>query len=92
MEDCWVVLDKRTGKTICQCASINDAIMMVSFSPHYRSYSRKKFLIDQIVDITSTTDKQLPTNDIVVCKKGSKKQLKKYQMKLTKSELEAFNP
>lgn len=56
----WVVLDKRTGKVIAQCGDINDAIMMVSFDSNNRHYRQQRFLVDQVIDITSTTDKQLP--------------------------------
>jgi hypothetical protein len=60
MNEYWVVTDNRTGKVICHCADINDAIMMVNFDPHYRSYSRHRLLMDQVINVTSTTDKQLP--------------------------------
>jgi len=33
---------------------------MVNFNPHHRSYSRHRFIMDQVIDITPTTDKQLP--------------------------------
>lgn len=55
----WVVTENRTGRVICHCGDMNDAIMMVSLDSDNRSYSQKKFILDQIVDITSTTDKQL---------------------------------
>jgi hypothetical protein len=45
---------------ISHCGDINDALMMVNFDPHNRSYSRHRFLMDQVIDISSTTDKQLP--------------------------------
>jgi hypothetical protein len=60
MNEYWIVTNKRTGRVICQCADINDAIMMVSFDSQNRTYSRKRFLLDQIINVTSTTDKQLP--------------------------------
>lgn len=56
----WIVIDKRSGKVIAQCGDINDAIMMVSFDSNNRHYRKQRFLIDQVIDITSTTDKQLP--------------------------------
>lgn len=55
----WIVTENRTGRVICHCGDMNDAIMMVSLDSDNRSYSQKKFILDQIVDITSTTDKQL---------------------------------
>ena len=59
MNEYWIVKDDRTGKVIAHCGDINDAIMMVSFDSN-RSYSRHRFLSDQIIDVTSTVDKQLP--------------------------------
>jgi hypothetical protein len=60
MNEYWVVTNNKTGKVICHCSDINDAIMMVSFEPDKRSYRRQRFVLDQVIDITSTTDKQLP--------------------------------
>lgn len=60
MNEYWIVTNNKTGKILCHCGDINDAIMMVSFDPHNRSYSRHRFILDQVIDITSTTDKQLP--------------------------------
>lgn len=60
MNEYWIVKDIRTGRNICHCADINDAIMMVSFDSNNRTYTRHRYLMDQIIDITSTTDKQLP--------------------------------
>jgi hypothetical protein len=66
MNEYWIVTDNKTGKIIANCGDINDAIMMVNFDPHNRSYSRHRFLMDQVIDITSTSQKQLPSNEIVV--------------------------
>ena len=60
MNEYWVVKERSSGKIIAHCGDINDAIMMVSFDPNNRTYSRNRFLMDQIIDISSTTDKQLP--------------------------------
>lgn len=60
MNEYWIITNKQTGRVICQCADINDAVMMVSFDSQNRTYSRKRFLLDQIIDVTSITDKQLP--------------------------------
>lgn len=59
MNEYWIVKDRRTGRNICHCADINDAIMMVSFDSANRTYSRQRFLLDQVIDVSSTTDKQL---------------------------------
>lgn len=50
----------KNGNKICDCSSVHDAIMMVEFDPQNRSYREQKFILDQIIDISSTTDKQLP--------------------------------
>ena len=60
MNEYWIVTDRRTGKIIAHCGDINDAIMMVNLDPHNRFYNRQRFLVDQVIDISSTTDKQLP--------------------------------
>jgi hypothetical protein len=60
MNEYWIVTDNRTGRVLAHCGDINDAIMMVNFDPHYRSYSRHRVLMDQVINVTSTTDKQLP--------------------------------
>lgn len=60
MNEYWIVTENKTGKVIAHCGDINDAIMMVNFNPHNRSYSRHRFLMDQVIDVSSTTDKQLP--------------------------------
>lgn len=60
MNEYWIVTENRTGRVIAHCGDINDAIMMVNLNPHNRSYSRHRFLMDQVIDISSTTDKQLP--------------------------------
>jgi hypothetical protein len=60
MNEYWIVTENKTGRVICHCADINDAIMMVSFEPEKRTYSRHLLLMDQVIDVTSTTDKQLP--------------------------------
>lgn len=60
MNEYWIVTDNKKGRIICHCGDINDAIMMVSLDSNNRSYSRHRFLSDQVIDVTSTTDKQLP--------------------------------
>lgn len=60
MNDYWVVINKSTGRVICHCAEERDAIMMVSFDLEKRIYRQQKFIMDQIIDISSTTDNQLP--------------------------------
>jgi hypothetical protein len=84
MNEYWIVKNNRTGRVICQCADINDAIMMVNFDPHYRSYSRHRSLLDYIVDVTSTTDKQLPGQ--VGLPAGKVNQLNSHKIKLSEGQ------
>lgn len=60
MHENYSVIDLNTGKRIAECATLEDAKMMVSFSPANRAYRKNIFIMDQVIDITSTTDKQLP--------------------------------
>jgi hypothetical protein len=60
MNEYWIVKDRRTGKVIAHCGNINDAIMLVALDSHYRTYSRHRVLMDQVIDVSFTTDKQLP--------------------------------
>ena len=60
MNEYWIVTDNKTGRIIAHCGDINDAIMMVAFESDKRSYSRQRFILDQVITVTSTTDKQLP--------------------------------
>ena len=60
MNDYWVVTNKITGKVIAHCGDVNDALMLYSFDPDRRSYRKQKFIMDQVITVTSTTDKQLP--------------------------------
>jgi len=59
MNDCWVVTDNRTGLVICYCGEEQDAIRMILFD-HNRVYRKQKFIMDHVIDVFSTTDKQLP--------------------------------
>lgn len=88
-EDYFTVINKKTGLKISDCGNENDAIMMVSFDPNNRTYTRNKFLMGQVVDVE--IQKQLPTNEIVVVSKesnASNKKLKEYTNKLAQSDLE----
>ena len=60
MYDYWVVTDKTTGKVISHCGEEHDALMKVSFDPDKRTYRKQKFIMDQVITVTSTQDKQLP--------------------------------
>jgi hypothetical protein len=60
MNEYWTVINNKTGRIIAHCGDINDGMMMVNLDPDNRSYSRQRFLNDQVITVTSTTDKQLP--------------------------------
>ena len=88
-EDYFSVVNKKTGKKICDCSDKIDALMMVSFDLQNRIITRNQFLMGQVVDIE--IPKQLPTNEIVVAEKEIKKpqkQLNEYRNKLTQSDLQ----
>lgn len=59
MNEYWIVTNNKTGKVIAHCGNINDAIMLVDFDSRNRSYNRHRFLLDRVIDVESTTDKQL---------------------------------
>ena len=80
MNEYWIVTENKTGRVIAHCGDINDAIMMVAFDSQNRSYSRQRFILDQVIDITSTTDKQLPGQ--VGLPAGKVEQLNSYKEKL----------
>jgi hypothetical protein len=60
MYDYWVVTETRTGKVIAHCGEETDAVMLVGLDKDKRSYRKQRFIMDQVITITSTTDKQLP--------------------------------
>lgn len=60
MYDYWVVTDSRTGRVIAHCGLEEDAVMLVGFDKDKRTYRKQKFIMDQVITVSSTTDKQLP--------------------------------
>jgi hypothetical protein len=86
MNEYWIVTQNRTGKVIAHCGDINDAIMMVGFDSQNRSYSRHRFLMDQVIDVKSTTDKQLPGQQGLPA--GGVEQLNSYREKLPEGQQE----
>lgn len=78
MNEYWIVKERRTGRVIAHCGDINDAILLVSFDSNNRSYSRHRFLLDQVIDVFSTTDKQLPGQ---IGLPEAKEELPDFQMK-----------
>jgi len=60
MNEYWEVVSHWTGKVIAQCGQESDARMLCELSPKERIYRKATFIVDQVIDVTSTTDKQLP--------------------------------
>lgn len=64
--DHYSVFD-RNGKKICDCANIQDTLMMVSMGEQ-RTYKQVKILMDEVVNIASMRmedDKQLEPQNIL---------------------------
>jgi hypothetical protein len=59
MNEYWEVLNP-LGKKIANTGTIDDAIRLCEMRGHGHTYRQVKFIMDQVIDITSTTDKQLP--------------------------------
>lgn len=60
MNEYWVVTEYRTGRVIAHCGAERDALMLCEMRPTERTYRKQKFIVDQVIDITSTIDKELP--------------------------------
>ena len=60
MLEYWEVVDHWSGKVIANCGDERDARMLCELAPKQRVYRKARFIADQVIDITSTTDKQLP--------------------------------
>jgi hypothetical protein len=88
MNDYWVVIETSTGRVISHCGEETDAIMMVSFDSHKRTYRKQKFIMDQVIDISSTTDNQLPGQ--LGLPQGNVSVLNSYVEKLPQSEAVPF--
>lgn len=56
----WTVIEKKTGKRICNCAQERDAVMMLLLGNNERSYHKTQYLMDQIIDIPHERLKELP--------------------------------
>ena len=60
MFDYWVVVEYSTGKVIAHCGDESDAKMLCELRPTERTYRKQKFITDQVITVSATTDKQLP--------------------------------
>lgn len=58
MPDVYAVYNSQSVQ-VCQCGSLEDAIMMVKFEEG-RTFRKLRFLKDQVIDVTATVDGQLP--------------------------------
>jgi hypothetical protein len=58
-EEYYSVVEKRTGRKIADCDEWSDARMLLHMDPQNRQITKNKFLMDQVINVTSTTDKQL---------------------------------
>ena len=89
MYDYWVVTEKSTGRVIAHCGDERDARMMFEFDTNNRTYRRQKFIMDQVIDITSTYDKQLPGQ--IGLPEGEINQLQEFKVKLPEGEGQPVN-
>jgi hypothetical protein len=60
MNESYFIINLNTGERVAECGSLEDAKMMVNLNPANRGYRKNTLLLDQVIDVTSTTDKQLP--------------------------------
>ena len=84
MYDYWVVMERFTGRVIAHCGEEKDAIMMYEFDTNNRSYRKQMFIMDQVIDITSTVDKQLPGQ--IGLPAGEVERLQEFKVKLPEGE------
>lgn len=85
MYDYWVVTEKSTGRVIAYCGDERDAIMMLLLDKtNSRTYRKQKFIMDQVIDITSAYDKQLPGQ--IGLPEGEVNQLQEFKVKLPEGE------
>ena len=91
-EDYFSVIETKTGRKIVDCGDENDALLMISFDPANRTYTRNKFLMGPVFDIEMP--KILPTTNIAVSnvREYAPRQEQLGQIKLPESQLEIFNP
>jgi len=91
MNEYWEVVSHWTGKVIAQCGEESDAKMLCELSPKERNYRKARFIVDQVIDVTSTTDKQLPGQQGLPAAKIRLEDAQK-QLELRGSDAEVFVP
>jgi hypothetical protein len=98
-EDYFSVISKNTGRKIIDCGEETDALLMISFDPANRTYTRNKFLMGPVFDIEMP--KQLPTTNIAIDPKPYQDHQDKWmiekinqlpQIKLPDRQQEPFRP
>ena len=91
MNEYWEVVSHWTGKVIAQCGDESDARMLCELEPKERIYRKAKFIVDQVIDVTSTTDKQLPGQQGLPAGKIRLEDAQQ-QLELRESDAEVFVP
>ena len=91
MNEYWEVVSHWTGKVIAQCGDESDARMLCELEPKERIYRKVKFIVDQVIDVTSTTDKQLPGQQGLPAGKIRLEDAQQ-QLELRGSDVEVFVP
>jgi hypothetical protein len=91
MNEYWEVVSHWTGKVIAQCGEESDARMLCELSPKERIYRKARFIVDQVIDVTSTTDKQLPGQQGLPAAKIRLEDAQQ-QLELRGSDAEVFVP
>ena len=91
MNEYWEVVSHWTGKVIAQCGEESDARMLCELSPKERIYRKARFIVDQVIDVTSTTDKQLPGQQGLPAAKTRLEDAQQ-QLELRESDAEVFVP
>jgi hypothetical protein len=90
MNEYWEVLDP-LGKKIANTGTIDDAIRLCEMRGQGHTYRQVKFILDQVIDITSTTDKQLPGQQGLPASKIRLEDAQQ-QVQLRGSDAEVFVP
>ena len=91
MNEYWEVVLYWSGKVIAQCGQESDARMLCELSPKERIYRKARFIVDQVIDVTSTTDKQLPGQQGLPAAKIRLEDAQQ-QLELRGSDAEVFVP
>jgi hypothetical protein len=91
MHEYWEVVLYWSGKVIAHCGDERDAKMLCELSPKERIYRKVSLIGDQVIDVTSITDKQLPGQQGLPAAKIGLKDAQQ-QLQLKESDVEVFVP